>query len=203
MQYQTLCQLAFEACVGERCRVPTLVWRLPRIAAYYANLPDCALQSECNVHCGRPAAVITTLLKSWLSREPYDLARTAPSSVRLRVGRRGRIAGLLRQRARAIISFLAASARASRYSAKSARWTPLALFSGLCSDPSSVVCAYRREIARCWNRQGGWRNWLVRLPLIRRRADLPGCAVLYRPRFLGFWPGNALPNAITSISPQS
>jgi len=32
------------------------------------------------------------------------------------------------QLVRAIISFLAASARASRYSAKSARWTPLALF---------------------------------------------------------------------------
>jgi hypothetical protein len=35
---------------------------------------------------------------------------------------------LLGQLVRAIISFLAASARASRYSAESARWTPLALF---------------------------------------------------------------------------
>ena len=35
---------------------------------------------------------------------------------------------LLGQLVRAIISFLAASARASRYSAKSARWIPLALF---------------------------------------------------------------------------
>jgi hypothetical protein len=52
--YQTPCRPTFEACAGERCRVPTFLWRLPRIAAYYANLRDCTLPSERGVRCGRP-----------------------------------------------------------------------------------------------------------------------------------------------------
>jgi hypothetical protein len=37
-------------------RVPTFAWRLPRIAAYYANLRDCSLRSECDVQSGRPSS---------------------------------------------------------------------------------------------------------------------------------------------------
>jgi hypothetical protein len=39
----------FEAYAGERDRVPTFVWRLPRIVAYYANLRDCTRPGEWDV----------------------------------------------------------------------------------------------------------------------------------------------------------
>jgi len=48
--YQTLCRPLSKRIAGEQCRVPTFVWRLPRISAYYANLRDCTLPGERDVH---------------------------------------------------------------------------------------------------------------------------------------------------------
>jgi hypothetical protein len=36
----------FQTRAGERCRVPTFVWRLPHIAAYYASPRGRTLRSE-------------------------------------------------------------------------------------------------------------------------------------------------------------
>src|SRR6266567_3800825 len=56
----------FEAYAGEQCRVPTFIWRSPRIAAYYANLRDCALPSESEVECGQPCSLRPTDGGQWL-----------------------------------------------------------------------------------------------------------------------------------------
>jgi DNA transformation protein and related proteins len=75
--YQTLCRPTFGAQAGERCRVPALVRRLPPVAAYYANLRDCALSSESEVECGQRPTRLELVISASEGRRMGGM-RTAP-----------------------------------------------------------------------------------------------------------------------------